>query len=88
MYSLPVYLLNLICYRFFINNLKSAILVKVIINLVSITGTFLILFVISGEKSFNWNENHSGFLYSLVYATSIIISSLFYKVEIAQPKGL
>lgn len=84
LFSLPVYALNVICYKICTSKLKSGTVVKVIINVVSIVGTILILLVVTGPKSFSSSAQGSGFLYGLVYAASILISSLFYRVDTMQ----
>lgn len=88
LFSLPVLLTIYITYWLTIKRISKPILVKAIINAVSIAGALLTFISIQGTNSFNWNGNRSGLIFSLIYSVSIVIASTFFRIDKRQMNSL
>jgi Sec-independent protein secretion pathway component TatC len=71
-FSLPVLLICYFTYRLLIKRTSSALLIKIIINTITIIGVFTTFYVISGSMAL---------ILSLVYSGSVVISSLLFKIK-------
>ncbi len=70
--SLPMQILCIILFKFLIKKINSEIIIKLILNIVCITGIFTTFKLIGGSASLDL---------SLAYSTSVILSSLIYKIR-------
>ena len=70
--SIPVFLICLFTYRLLIQKVSSALLIKIVLAIITIVSVFITFIIISGSMAH---------LLSLVYSASVIISSLFYRIE-------
>lgn len=70
--SIPVFLICLFAYRLLLQKDSSAILIKIVLAIITIVGVFITFIIISGSMAY---------MLSLVYSSSVIISSLFYRIS-------
>lgn len=72
LFSLPMLALCYVIYMVLIRKLASAILIKVIVNLITIAGIFLTFHLIKGSMAL---------MLSLIYSVSVILASIFYRIN-------
>ena len=88
LYSLPTFLMAFFSFKLLQQKFHHPMLLKLFIGVISIIGVFITFLLISGWNAFQWNGNRSGIVYTLVYATSIILTSLFLKVTKSTKQSL
>ena len=69
--SVPVFLIYLLSFRILIQKKYSPLFIKALSDLLSIIGVFITFQIISGSEIY---------LLSIIYSTSIILSSIFCKI--------
>jgi hypothetical protein len=70
-YLIPVFLICLVTFKLLIQKGLSAILIKVLLNLIALAGVFITFQLIAGSMIS---------LLTLTYSVAIVVSSLFYKI--------
>jgi len=70
-YSLPTFLVSIIVFDIIARRIKSPLVIKMLLNFVSILGAFATFLIIGGSGAISGG---------LIYSTGIIISSLLFRV--------
>ena len=72
-FSFPVFVIYLMLFNLFIKKIKSLLLVKSLLNLITILSVYIIIQLIGGTAM--------TMTLSTIYSVAIIISSSFYKIK-------